>query len=85
MKSIPVDLKEGEVVAISVDVPTPGQLMAVAVKDPAGEELLTWRSVEGREVRFQAPVDGMYIILVAPDNSRVDPVTAIVRIYPATP
>jgi len=85
VKSIPVDLTEGEVVAVSADVPTAGQLMAVAVKDPSGEDLLTWRSAEGREVRFQAVVDGRYVILVAPMDSRGDPVAVIVRIYPATP
>lgn len=85
MQTIPVDLKRGEMVAVWVEVPVAGQVIAVAVKDPSGGDLLTFRSAEGREVRFVAPTDGRYVLHLAPMAKWEERVVAIVRIYDASP
>lgn len=80
---IPVDLKKGDIVAVSIDVLTGGQLIAVAVKDPAGGDLLNFQSAAARTVTFKAETDGTHIIIVAQMDQRCDGVAAIVRYYPA--
>ncbi len=86
VERIPIDLKKGDIVAVSVDVSSGGQLIAVGVKDPAGGDLLTFQAaatgVVSRAITFKAETDGKHIILVAQMDSRGDPVAVTVKYYP---
>jgi len=81
---IPMDLKKGDIVAVSIDCISSGQRVSVGVKDPAGGDLLTFQYGADRTVTFKAETNGTHIIIVAQDDQRGGaPVTAIVRYYPA--
>ncbi len=82
---IPIDLKKGDIVAVSVDVPSVGQIIGVGVEDPAGGPL-RFRAASGamgREITFKAQTDGKHNIVVALMDSRVDAVAVTVKYYPA--
>ncbi len=85
VERIPIDLKKGDIVAVSVDVPSVGQIIGVGVEDPAGGPL-RFRAASGamgREITFKAQTDGKHNIVVALMDSRVDAVAVTVKYYPA--
>jgi len=86
VERIPIDLKKGDIVAVSVYVVSGGQLVAVGVKDPAGGDLITFQAaatgVDSRAITFKAETDGKHDIVVAQMDSRGDPVAVTIRHYP---
>ncbi|MBU2008459.1 MAG: hypothetical protein KJ624_01210 [Chloroflexi bacterium] len=84
MERIPIDLRKGDIVAVSVDVPSPGQIMAVGVEDPAGGGL-EFQAVyyDDREVTFKAVTDGKHNIVVAQMDSRGGAAAVVIKYYPA--
>ena len=83
MERIPIDLKKGDIVAVSVDVPSPGQVAGVGVEDPAGGGLV-FQAVyyDYREVTFKAETDGKHNIVVAQMDSRGGAMAVTVKHYP---
>jgi len=83
VERIPIDLKKGDIVAVFVDVPSPGQVMGVGVEDPAGGGL-AFQAVyyDFREVTFRAETDGRHNIVVAQMDSRGGSVAVTVEHYP---
>ena len=83
-QKIPIDLKEGDIVAVSIDVISSGQRVSVGVKDPTGADLLSFQYAADTTVTFKAETTGIHTIIVAQDDQRGGAnLAAMVRYYPA--
>ena len=86
LERIPLDLKKGDIVAVSVGRAARGQMLEVRVEDPAGGDLLQFQPVSGilsGDIMFKAEADGEHFIVVAQLESPRDPVLVTVKYYPA--
>ena len=82
-ETIPIDLKKGDIVAVLISVPESGQVMGVAMQDPAGGDLVFRPVYYGsREVTFKAETDGKHNIVVARLDFRTGLVAVYVKYYP---
>jgi len=85
VERIPIDLKEGDIVVVLVDVYAAGQVMAVALEGPAGGTPV-FQPVynDYRETTFKAETDGKHNIVVAQwdGRGRGGPMAVTVKHYP---
>ena len=86
LERIPLDLKKGDIVALSVGRAQRGQMLEVRVEDPSGGDLLQFQPVSGilsGDITFKAEADGEHFVVVAQLEAPRDPVLVTVRYYPA--